>query len=500
MSDVPNIEEKSESRVVFRVTGTGAQVIVRLLAPSGAPTRISPRLPNLGEERKPAIRLTSSNLGYVKTCGQLSFHTVEPLPCAAAAAWTRRLAGTIGNEESHLSRNKRRRLSGAPAREAVAGSELNAFERILAALHEAALDPACWPGASALIDEALGTHGSTLACGDGESEEDYRLYFMWTCHRGQRRRDLERLWMETYHPVDEAIPRVRRLPFYRLFPVADLYTEEERKSSESYNALRTLAHAGHAVNVRLEGPDGSRIMWQINDPVDGEGWSTAQRDWIRRLLPHVRQTVHVRQTLARADALGATLTEMLDRTGLGIVQLDARGRIVAANDRARDALRIGNGLLDSDGFLLARAPRDNDDLQALLSRALPPFGAQGIGGSTIVRRPGSLPPFVACEPGEPPGGRLPGLAGGGAGAGRGLGKRGRHRSRRSSGGPRSHRDGEPGRGAAGPGHERAPDRDGDGPQGEHHPFAREAHVRQARTVAPGAAGAACAILGRRSGG
>ena len=135
-------------------------------------------------------------------------------------------------------------------------------------------------------------------------------------------------------------------------------------------------------------------MWQVNDPLDGEGWSSAQRDSIRRLLPHVRQTVHVQQTLARADALGATLTEMLERTGLGIVQLDARGRIVAANDRARGVLRAGDGLLDSDGFLFARTSEDNDHLQALLNRALPSFGAQGTGGSTIVRRPDALPPLV----------------------------------------------------------------------------------------------------------
>ena len=273
-------------------------------------------------------------------------------------------------------------------------SELNAFERILASLHEAALDPARWPSASALIDEVLGTHGNTLACGDGESDEDYRIYFMWTCLRGQRRRDLERLWLETYYPIDEGIPRLRRRPFHRLIPITDLYTEEERKTSEAYYTLQTLAHAGNAINVRLDGPRGTRILWQVNDPLDGEGWSSAQRDSIRRLLPHIRQTVHVQQTLARADALGATLTEMLDHTGLGIVQLDARGRIVAANDRARDVLRTGDGLRDRDGFLSARTPRDNDDLQALLSRALPPLGAQGAGGSTIMRRPGALPPLV----------------------------------------------------------------------------------------------------------
>ena len=141
-------------------------------------------------------------------------------PGAAAPAGTSRFAaGNTGNEGTQCSRDMDHRAGGASVCEAVAGSELNAFDRILASLHEASLDPARWPGASALIDETLRTHGSTLACGDGEAEGDYRLYFMWVCHLGQRRRDLERLYLETYYPVDEAIPRVRRLPFNRLFHV-----------------------------------------------------------------------------------------------------------------------------------------------------------------------------------------------------------------------------------------------------------------------------------------
>ena len=273
-------------------------------------------------------------------------------------------------------------------------SERDAFERIVASLHAAALDPGRWPGASALIDETLGTHGSSVALGDGESEEDYRIYFMWTCLRGQRRRDLERLWFETHYPLDQGIPRLRRQPFNRLVHVTELYTEEELRTSASYNALRTLARAGNGINVRLEGLNGSRILWQVNDPVDGEGWSSAQIDTIRRLLPHVRHTLNVLQALSGAGALGATLEGLLDATGLGLVQLDARGRIVAANDRARNILRTGDGLLDGDGVLSARAPRDNDSLQNLLGRALAPFGARGAGGSTRVRRPGPLPPLV----------------------------------------------------------------------------------------------------------
>ena len=162
----------------------------------------------------------------------------------------------------------------------------------------------------------------------------------------------------------------------------------------AYNEVLVRAHARNSINVRLDGPNGSRIVWVVNDPVDGDGWTSAQLDSIRRLLPHIRQTVRVQQALAGAGALRATLTELLDTTGLGIVQLDARGRIVAANDRARDLLRTGDGLFDDGGFLYARSRQDNADLQGLLTRALPPLGAQGAGGSMVVRRSAALPPLV----------------------------------------------------------------------------------------------------------
>ena len=48
-------------------------------------------------------------------------------------------------------------------------SEAESFERIVASLHEAALDPARWSGASMLIDQALRAHGSSMVMGDGDS-------------------------------------------------------------------------------------------------------------------------------------------------------------------------------------------------------------------------------------------------------------------------------------------------------------------------------------------
>ena len=273
-------------------------------------------------------------------------------------------------------------------------SEHEAFERIVASLHEVALDHTRWSRATALIDEALRTHGSAMVFGDGDSADDVRIQFSWVFSRGQRQWECERDYYRLYYPVDERRPRVRHLPDSRLFHITDLLTGEELRTSATYNEMLVRNHCRDGIHVRLDGPNGSRIVWVVSDPVDGNGWSPAQLDAIHRLLPHIRHSVCVQQTLAGAGALGATLAELLEATGVGIIQLDVRGRIVAANDRAGDVLRGGHGLFDEGGYLFARAPHDDADLQGLLTRALPRFGAQGAGGSMIVRRPGALLPLV----------------------------------------------------------------------------------------------------------
>ena len=270
------------------------------------------------------------------------------------------------------------------------------FERILVSLHEAALDPARWPGFSAVAEAALGLHGTSLMFGDGElaSGEDARIAFYWTCMRGERRLDLERLYIGTYYPVDERTPRLRHAPDGRLLHNTEVLTPQELKNSPAYHALQKYAHAGDAVTVRLDGPRGSRIMWTLHDPIDRDGWTSARTDLIRRLLPHLRQAVLVQVALGRAGTLGMTLAGLLETAGMGVIQLDRRARIVAANNPALGLLRSGDVLFDAGNCLSTRAPAANAELLDLLSRALPPFGTPAAGGTMIVPRQSGPPPLA----------------------------------------------------------------------------------------------------------
>ena len=170
----------------------------------------------------------------------------------------------------------------------------------------------------------------------------------------------------------------------------DAVTDEELKTSPVYNVALRNGHAQNSLNVRLDGPNGSGIVWTIDDPVDANGWSSAQTGLIRNLLPHIRQYVSVRQALAGAGALGASLAGMLDTTGPA-----RRARAHRGGERRRPG-RAANGrrAVRQGGGLYARSPADDADLQGLLTRALPTCGGAGASGSMTVRRSAGLPPLV----------------------------------------------------------------------------------------------------------
>ena len=268
------------------------------------------------------------------------------------------------------------------------------FERILASLHAGVLSDAHWPATSGLIDEMCGVKGNHLVFGDGETPDDIDIFFARFCYRGQRDAALEREYFGAWHAVDERLPRIRALPDSRLAPTASLFGEDEMKTSAVYNELMPRTDTRDCLTVRLDGPERSRIVWTVADPVDGEGWTSDRVGAVERLLPHLRQFVRVRQALVGARALGTSAVKLLGNVRAGVVQLDRRGRVVAANDRMHALLRQDDGLLDGGGRLRASLPGEDGRLQRLLARALPLRDGPGAGGSMPVSRPQSLSRLV----------------------------------------------------------------------------------------------------------
>ena len=157
------------------------------------------------------------------------------------------------------------------------------FDQILASLHEAMLDEARWLPTSALIDEALGSTGNHLVFSDPSWNDDIDVLFMRFCYRGEHHRELERRYFETYYPVDDHLPGLRALADGEIAHVRETFRGQALAKSVMYNEAMPLYGFQNGLNVRMDGPHGSQIIFGIADPIDAADWSSAQMDLVRRL-------------------------------------------------------------------------------------------------------------------------------------------------------------------------------------------------------------------------
>ena len=265
-------------------------------------------------------------------------------------------------------------------------SQQDLFERILARLHDAALDDVHFSKAARLINEASHTKSNGLAFRHKRGQPGPEPSFFRLIIGSEHRDDLERAHLRDYALHDESLPRIRRLPDGRLTQTADLYTDHEKKTSRTYNLIRGPARQKCGLTVHMHGPAGSSIIWELGDPTEPGGWGSDQLKMVSGLVLHVRQLVRVLRAVTDAEAQGSSLADLLDNERFGVIQLDGQGRVLEANDLATGLLRQGDGLFDRDGFLAARRREENTELQQVLARATSPLSTRLAGGSMTVQR------------------------------------------------------------------------------------------------------------------
>ncbi len=272
------------------------------------------------------------------------------------------------------------------------------FERVLANLYQAALANDKWVSAAASINDMIRTSGHSLVYGEQGPMGEPEVYLARFFVGAERREDLERSYFLDYCWRDEAIPRLSRLRDGQLVHKPDLYTDQEKRTSAAYQFRRV--HGTHnGLFMPLDELGGAGIIMSFANSTERGGWGQDQIQAIKRLAPHIRQFARVRRAIADAEALGASLAELLENRRSGFIQLDRRGRILEANDLARNMLLKRDGLCDEEGVLAAGDPGEDAQLQRLLARALPPYGVQGAGGSMkITRRKGGAPLVLEIHP------------------------------------------------------------------------------------------------------
>ena len=272
--------------------------------------------------------------------------------------------------------------------------EQDRFEQAVTSLYAAAVGEVAWVSAATLVTDAIRAHGHSLTYADLGAGVEPEIRMARFFVGAKRRDDLEQLYFRDYYPRDEAIPRLLGLQQGDLIHKSDLYTDREKKTSATYNEFRRLNKTQHGLFIGLEGPDACAVVWSLGNSLERDGWGQDQIRAIRRLAPHMRRFACIRESMIRSAALGASLTQLLENRRSGFIQVNRRGLILEANDRARDILLKGDGLREAGGMLAARIPSEDAELQRLLGEALPSYGTDGVGGSMKVTRLKARTPLV----------------------------------------------------------------------------------------------------------
>ncbi|MCY3621904.1 MAG: LuxR C-terminal-related transcriptional regulator [Gammaproteobacteria bacterium] len=274
------------------------------------------------------------------------------------------------------------------------------FARTVTSLLEAQLDDSRWPAASALLDDACDIWGNHLAVIHPVSGGDPEMVFGRLYKRGEPDEELERRYTDDYLAIDERMPRFFAMSDGALNHVKVMFTPEELATSPTYNEFLVPSGGENAVTVRMAGPGGLHILMSlVRGGGDPSSWTADQVQMIQRLLPHIRHFVRVRQAMVNAGMSAVhTAADAFGAKEIGVVFLDARGRIVGLNDYARARLRAGDGLMDRRGYLTTSHASDGPRLAKLLASTLRRPVSETAGGTVPVRRRGRPPLTLHISP------------------------------------------------------------------------------------------------------
>ena len=331
------------------------------------------------------------------------------------------------------------------------------------------LDDAHWPATSALIDDACGTKGNELVVGEGFGD-DAKVHSPGSTIAVNAARTWSAPTSQVYYPWDERLPRLRQLPDSRLVHVTELYTDQELKTSPTYNEAMHRSSTQNGLK-RAPGRAG-RLPYRLgacrpHRSPGGWGSGSGRADRAASApYPPVRARPPGDSRRPRRWAPPSAISSATRRSASFI--WTGAGRIVEMNARARCPPAARRRVVRPRRFSACPPVGGRHSVwSGCWGVRLPTFmGRAPASGSMTVRRSPGMPRLVVHI--SPVGVRQTDFGGParcGAGAGGGSGAAAKDRSRAGGGDPGPDAGGEPGGGLAGGRQDGTRHCGGDGPPG-----------------------------------
>lgn len=270
------------------------------------------------------------------------------------------------------------RQSDTSMSEAVATGEASSLLPLIAAIYDAALDPARWPDVLGRTAAFLPGMSAALFAKDAVSKSG-NLYF----DDGVFAPEQKQLYFERYvrsdpsntaHIFAEVEEPISTADF---IPLAEFY--ESRFYREWAKPLGLVDFVCAVLDKSATGAAMFGIFrHERHGPIDDEA-----RRRMRLIVPHVRRAALIGKAIELKTAEAASFAETLDGIASAMFLVDARGRLVHANAAGQMLLANDDVLRVAAGRITASDPQAGQSLDEVLPSAGAGDAALGVKGIAL---------------------------------------------------------------------------------------------------------------------
>ncbi len=265
--------------------------------------------------------------------------------------------------------------------------------KLIGRIYDAALEPTLWGETLEAVTTAFDANGLGMFVADARGA---RVGLLETTGIPQ---PMLEAYREHYAGVNVWMQQCARLRPAAGIPLLsqDFYPEAELLRSEFYNdylsALDFHYHLGGPLRY-----DGAEIsVFNVLRPRRAPAFDKQDQIFCQQLMPHLQRAVDLHREFIELRGAADSALEVVDQLALGVMLLDARGRMIFQNRVAREAIDRNDGLtVGRDGYCRAALADESALLRQLIGGAARTGDGQGTaaGGAVRISRPSGLRPFA----------------------------------------------------------------------------------------------------------
>jgi DNA-binding CsgD family transcriptional regulator/PAS domain-containing protein len=269
---------------------------------------------------------------------------------------------------------------------------------VIGLIYEAAVEPSRWPVALQGLSSLVGATASTLLFGDARSAEASIMQAANIDPQVMAR------YNEYYVKHDVRLHVALRRPLPAITTNSNVPAALRFGSSEFFNDFLSPSDLVYMLGTILVRDDHAFASLGVHRSRRGGEYTEDELRRFRMIVPHLQRAIEVHRRLYRATLNAAAAGSSLDRLAIGVILVDAAGRVLFANRSASEITVSSDGLMVTPEGLRCSQPDETKQLRRLVAAAAQDVA--DVGGSALaVSRPSlkrALSVLVApLRPAEP---------------------------------------------------------------------------------------------------